>query len=91
MTIEDMCRAFAEKEGLEYSSFIAGNDERTADAKRIQEAIRSVAHKAIRRLKTKLSENYLSEKLHEDVTYTGDSMRKKQVTYQLDGVLGVEN
>lgn len=90
MTIEDMCRAFAEKEGLEYSSFIAGNDERTADAKLVQEAIRSVVNKAIRRLKTKLSENYLSEKLHEDVTYTGDSMRKKQVAYQLEGVLEVE-
>lgn len=90
MTIEDMCRAFAEKEGLEYSSFIAGNDKKTEVMKRIQEAIRSVAHKAIRRLKTKLSENYLSEKLYEDVTYTGDSMRKKQVTYQLEGVLEVE-
>lgn len=91
MTIEDMCRAFAEKEGLEYSSFIAGNDERTADAKLVQEAIRSVAHKAIRILKTKLSENYLSEKLYEDVTYVDGNMRKKRVTYQLDGVLGVEN
>lgn len=90
MTIEDMCRAFAEKEGLEYSSFIAGNDERTADAKLVQEAIRSVAHKAIRILKTKLSENYLSEKLYEDVTYVDGNMRKKRVTYQLDGVLGVE-
>ena len=91
MTIEDMCRAFAEKEGLEYSLFIAGNDERTADAKLVQEAIRSVAHKAIRILKTKLSENYLSEKLYEDVTYVDGNMRKKRVTYQLDGVLGVEN
>lgn len=91
MTIEDMCRAFAEKEGLEYSSFIAGNDERTADAKLVQEAIRSVVHKAIRILKTKLSENYLSEKLCEDVTYVDGNMRKKRVTYQLDGVLGVEN
>lgn len=91
MTIEDMCRAFAEKEGLEYSSFIAGNDEKTEVMKRIQEAIRSVAHKAIRRLKTKLSENYLSEKLYEDVTYVDGNMRKKRVTYQLDGVLGVEN
>lgn len=88
MTIEDMCRAFAEKEGLEYSSFIAGNDERTADAKLVQKAIRSVAHKAIRILKTKLSENYLSEKLYEDVTYVDGNMRKKRVTYQLDGVLG---
>lgn len=91
MTIEDMCRAFAEKEGLEYSSFIAGNDERTADAKLVQEAIRSVVHKAIRILKTKLYENYLSEKLYEDVTYVDGNMRKKRVTYQLDGVLGVEN
>lgn len=91
MTIEDMCRAFAEKEGLEYSSFIAGNDKKTEVMKRIQEAIRSVAHKAIRRLKTKLSENYLSEKLYEDVTYVDGNMRKKRVTYQLDGVLGVEN
>lgn len=91
MTIEDMCRVFAEKEGLEYSSFIVGNDERTADAKLVQEAIRSVAHKAIRILKTKLSENYLSEKLYEDVTYVDGNMRKKRVTYQLDGVLGVEN
>lgn len=91
MTIEDMCRAFAEKEGLEYSLFIAGNDERTADAKLVQEAIRSVVHKAIRILKTKLSENYLSEKLYEDVTYVDGNMRKKRVTYQLDGVLGVEN
>ena len=90
MTIEDMCRAFAEKEGLEYSSFIAGNDERTADAKLVQEAIRSVVHKAIRILKTKLSENYLSEKLYEDVTYVDGNMRKKRVTYQLDGVLEVE-
>ena len=90
MTIEDMCRAFAEKEGLEYSSFIAGNDERTADAKLVQEAIRSVAHKAIRILKTKLSENYLSEKLCEDITYVDGNMRKKRVTYQLEGALGVE-
>ena len=90
MTIENLCQEFAEKEGLEYSSFIAGSDERTADAKLVQEAIRSVVHKAIRRLKTKLSENYLSEKLHEDVTYTGDSMREKQVAYQLEGVLEVE-
>ena len=90
MTIEDMCRAFAEKEGLEYSSFIAGNDERTADAKLVQEAIRSVVHKAIRILKTKLSENYLSEKLYEDVTYVDGNMRKKRVTYQLEGVLEVE-
>lgn len=91
MTIENLCQEFAEKEGLEYSSFIAGNDERTADAKLVQEAIRSVAHKAIRILKTKLSENYLSEKLYEDVTYVDGNMRKKRVTYQLDGVLGVEN
>ena len=90
MTIENLCQEFAEKEGLEYSSFIAGSDERTADAKLVQEAIRSVVHKAIRRLKTKLSENYLSEKLHEGVTYTGDSMREKQVAYQLEGVLEVE-
>ena len=91
MTIENLCQEFAEKEGLEYSSFIAGNDERTADAKLVQEAIRSVVHKAIRILKTKLSENYLSEKLYEDVTYVDGNMRKKRVTYQLDGVLGVEN
>jgi len=90
MTIEDMCRVFAEKEGLEYSSFIAGNDKKTEVIKRIQEAIRSVAHKAIRRLKAKLSENYLSEKLYEDVTYVDGNMRKKQVTYQLEGVLEVE-
>lgn len=91
MTIENLCQEFAEKEGLECSSFIAGNDERTADAKLVQEAIRSVVHKAIRILKTKLSENYLSEKLYEDVTYVDGNMRKKRVTYQLDGVLGVEN
>lgn len=91
MTIENLCQEFAEKGGLEYSSFIAGNDERTADAKLVQEAIRSVVHKAIRILKTKLSENYLSEKLYEDVTYVDGNMRKKRVTYQLDGVLGVEN
>lgn len=90
MTIENLCQEFAEKEGLEYSSFIAGNDERTADAKLVQEAIRSVVHKAIRILKTKLSENYLSEKLYEDVTYVDGNMRKKRVTYQLDGVLEVE-
>ena len=88
MTIEDMCRAFAEKEGLEYSSFIAGNDERTADAKLVQEAVWSIVHKAIRVLKTRLSENYLSEKLCEDITYVDGNMRKKRVTYQLDGVLG---
>lgn len=91
MTIENLCQEFAEKEGLEYSSFIAGNDERTADAKLVQEAIRSIAHKAIRVLKTRLSENYLSEKLCEDITYVDGNMRKKRVTYQLDGVLGVEN
>ena len=90
MTIENLCQEFAEKEGLECSSFIAGNDERTADAKLVQEAIRSVVHKAIRILKTKLSENYLSEKLYEDVTYVDGNMRKKRVTYQLDGVLEVE-
>lgn len=90
MTIEDMCRAFAEKEGLEYSSFIAGNDERTADAKLVQEAVWSIAHKAIRVLKTRLSENYLSEKLCEDITYVDGNMRKKRVTYQLEGVLEVE-
>lgn len=90
MTIEDMCRAFAEKEGLEYSSFIAGNDERTADAKLVQEAVWSIVHKAIRVLKTRLSENYLSEKLCEDITYVDGNMRKKRVTYQLEGVLGVE-
>ena len=90
MTIEDMCRAFAEKEGLEYSSFIAGNDKKTEVMKRVQEAMRSVVHKAVRRLKTKLSENYLSEKLCEDITYVDGNMRKKRVTYQLEGVLGVE-
>ena len=90
MTIENLCQEFAEKEGLEYSSFIAGSDERTADAKLVQEAIRSVVHKAIRILKTKLSENYLSEKLCEDITYVDGNMRKKRVTYQLEGVLEVE-
>lgn len=90
MTIENLCQEFAEKEGLEYSSFIAGNDERTADAKLVQEAIRSIAHKAIRVLKTRLSENYLSEKLCEDITYVDGNMRKKRVTYQLEGVPGVE-
>lgn len=90
MTIENLCQEFAEKEGLEYSSFIAGNDERTADAKLVQEAVWSIVHKAIRVLKTRLSENYLSEKLCEDINYVDGNMRKKRVTYQLEGVLGVE-
>lgn len=90
MTIENLCQEFAEKEGLEHSSFIAGNDERTADAKLVQEAVWSIVHKAIRVLKTRLSENYLSEKLCEDITYVDGNMRKKRVTYQLEGVLGVE-
>ena len=90
MTIENLCQEFAEKEGLEYSSFIAGSDERTADAKLVQEAVWSIVHKAIRVLKTRLSENYLSEKLCEDITYVDGNMRKKRVMYQLEGVLGVE-
>ncbi|TWP15174.1 hypothetical protein EUA67_02120 [TM7 phylum sp. oral taxon 352] len=79
MTIESLCKAFAEKMGLEYDSLLVGNDKR--------QAIWWSVNKAIRSLKLMLERYCLYNVFQEDVTQdTSDhkiNRRTLTPTYQL--------